>query len=102
MQTNEINEEKIREIVNSILSRREFNNDKTESPLLEAIGRIWETIQDWIKELFQRRTQNREVQFNPNLYNSSLQTILKILLILITAVLVIVLIRLIIRGYTST
>jgi hypothetical protein len=97
MQTNEINEEKIREIVNSILSRREFNNDKTESPLLEAIGRIWETIQDWIKELFQRRTQNREVQFNPNLYNSSLQTILKILLILITAVLVIVLIRLIIK-----
>ncbi len=97
MQTNEINEQKIREIVNSILERREFQESKGQNPLVEAIGRIWEAIQEWVRELLKNRNHNRGFQFNPELYSSPLQTILKILLVLIAVVLLFFLIRLLIK-----
>ena len=63
---------------------------------------IWEAIQEWVRQLLQYRQPDREIRINPDINNPVLQTVLKILLILIAAVLVFLLARLIIKKVYLT
>lgn len=98
MLTNELNEQEIRNILDRILKRREFHKSGEKNPILELISNIWEAIQDWIRQLFKYNKPNREIQISPNfLINSSVQAVLKILLILIASLLLFLLIRYVIK-----
>ena len=97
MQINELNEQEIQNILEKILNRREFHSGEQRNPIIEVIGGIWEAIKDWIKQVLQYRQPEREIQINPNLYNSTLQNVLRVLLILITVSLLFLLVRLLIK-----
>ncbi|NLM11169.1 MAG: DUF4129 domain-containing protein [Clostridiaceae bacterium] len=102
MLTEKISEQEIRSILDEILKRREFHTEKKQNPIVKLMNSIWEAIQEWVRQLLQYRQPDREIRINPDINNPVLQTVLKILLILIAAVLVFLLARLIIKKVYLT
>lgn len=92
MLQNEASEQKIRETVDAILKRGEFQEASHEKPVTEMIQQIWESILEWIKGLFQNRPR-RDIQFRPDFFNENVQAILKVVLIGMALVLLFFLIR---------
>lgn len=88
MLTDRIGEQEIRNILEEILKRREFHSAGKKNPIAELMNNIWEAILEWARQILQYRQPNREFRINSDLIgNSALQTILRVLLILIAAVL---------------
>ncbi len=97
MLLNETSEREIQKKVEEILNRKEFQQTGNKNPFADMIKQIWESILEWIQGLFKGRLPQRNFRYNPGQLNQSLETILKIVLIVLAAVLLFVLIRLIVR-----
>lgn len=97
MLLNEANEQEIRKTVEEILKRKEFQQAENKNPILDMIKQIWESILEWIQGLFKDKRPERQFRYNPEQFNQNVETILKIGLIVLAAVLLFVLIRLIVR-----
>lgn len=92
MPQNEARDQKIRETVEEILKRKEFQQADDKNPIADMIKQVWESIIEWVQGLFENRHPRREVQFN-DLFNQNIQTVLKIVLIVLAAILLFFLIR---------
>lgn len=97
MLLNEANEQKIRKTVEEILKRKEFQQTGDKNPIADMIKQIWESILEWIQGLFKDRRPQRQFRYNPEQFNQNVETILKIVLVVLAAILLFVLIRLVIR-----
>lgn len=96
MLLNDATEQQIRETVEKILRRKEFQQTDQKNPLMEMIQQIWESILEWIQGLFERRMP--EVQYEPNpQFNRNIETVLKIVLIILAATALFFIIRLVVR-----
>jgi len=88
----------IKEKINEILSRREFQKPKEKNPLYDMINRLWESIKEWIKSiLFKDGRSEREFGIEIDSIPIWVQNVLRILLIVITVVVLFIIIRAIIR-----
>lgn len=99
MLSNNVSEQEIRDILEQILKRREFHNEGEKSPLVKVLGSIWEAIKEWVRELLQYKQPNPQIRIDPDfgIKVPVLQTILKVLLILIAAILLFFLVRFIVK-----
>jgi len=96
MSTNSISEQEIRDILGKILKRREFHLEGRQNPVGRLLNSIWESVKEWIRQVFQY-TPDYKIQINTSLDNPVLQTVLRILLILVAAVLLFFLLSFMIR-----
>lgn len=97
MLLNETNEQEIRKTVEEILKRKEFQQGGDKNPIADMIKQIWESILEWVRELFKNRQPQRPLRINPGQLNQNVETILKIVLIVLGAVILFILIRLVVR-----
>lgn len=92
-----VSDQAIRDTLFEILKRREFNQTTEESPVNKALRQMIEGIWEWIKQLFQKYSPKRPLQFDPDTFNTELITVLKIVLIAAAAVFLFFIIRIIIK-----
>lgn len=97
MLLNEAREQEIRKTVEEILKRKEFQHTEKKNPIADMIKQIWESILEWIQGLFKDRQPRSPYRYDPGQFNQNVETILKIVLIVLGAVLLFILIRLVIR-----
>lgn len=101
MLLNDVTEQKIRKTVEQILGRKEFQQTGKESPIAEMIQQIWDSILEWVRGLFEGKRTERQFQYNPE-FNQSVETVLKIVLIVLGAVALFIIIRLVVRRIYIT
>lgn len=95
-----INEQIIRDNLKNILERREFKHVPDKNPLADAINRLFQTIWEWVKQLFQRYRPKNGSEIEPDFFNNELINVLKFILITVGVVFLFFIIRiLVIRVY---
>jgi hypothetical protein len=88
----------IKEKINEILSRREFQKPNEKNPVSDMINRLWESIKEWIESiLFKTGKPKKEFSIETDFIPAWAQNVLKISLIVIAVVIVFILIRAVIR-----
>jgi hypothetical protein len=92
-----ISDKAIRDTLDEILKRREFNQTVTENPVNKAIKQMLNEIWEWIKRLFQRYGPKHNLQFDPDLFKTRVTNVLKIILIVAAVILLFFIIRLIVK-----
>jgi len=97
MLLNETNEQEIRKTVEKILKRKEFQQDGNKNSIADMIKQVWESILEWVRELFKNRQPQGRIRMHPGQFDQNVETILKIVLIVLGAVLLFVLVRLVVR-----
>lgn len=88
----------IKEKINEILSRREFQKPNEKNPVSDMINRLWESIKEWIYSILFKdgrpeRTFSAEIDHIPDWA----QNVLKILLIAVAVIIIFIVIRAVIR-----
>ncbi|HEY8420892.1 MAG TPA: DUF4129 domain-containing protein [Thermoclostridium sp.] len=97
MLTRNISEQEIRDILDKILKRREFHYEGKQNPIVKLMDSIWEAIKEWIRQIFQYKQPDWKIRINTDFNNSVLQTVFKILLILMAAILMFLLASFIVK-----
>ncbi|HAA26211.1 MAG TPA: hypothetical protein DCE11_08895 [Ruminiclostridium sp.] len=88
----------IKEKINKILSRREFQNPGKKNPLSDLINRLWESIKEWIYSiLFKDRLPRKEFGIKIDTVPVWVQNVLKILLIVAAVIVVFIITRAVIK-----
>ena len=88
----------IKEKINEILSRREFQKPNEKNPVSDMINRLWESIKEWIESiLFKTGKPKKEFSIETDFIPAWAQNVLKISLIVIAVVIVFILLRAVIR-----
>lgn len=88
----------IKEKINEILSRREFQKPKENNPLSDMIKRLWESIKEWIESiLFKDGRPEREFSIVTESIPIWVQNVFRILLIVIAVIILFIVIKAVIR-----
>ncbi|NLG89435.1 MAG: DUF4129 domain-containing protein [Clostridiaceae bacterium] len=98
MLNDEQNAKIIKEKINEILSRREFQNPNKKNPLSEMINRLWESIKEWIYNiLFKDGRPERDFGIEIDTVPVWIQNVIKILLIAAAVIVIFIITRAVIR-----
>jgi hypothetical protein len=96
MVLNEAREQEIRRIVEEILRRREFRQTNNRNPIADMVRQVWDSILEWIRELFAHKQPQRNIQY---FLNPRMQSFLKIALIALASTLLFIIIGFTIKRF---